>query len=153
MEDIVDASQSGQSQSGQGRQGSAPYRAELKATGKLAIWCIAWVATLALARFGPGVWGESQHAITWVAVGLNLIAGIGWIVAFAYFLRTIDELQRKILQDALIAALGAGFVLGFGFVVAEAGGLIPIQVDFAMLPVAMAVVYMIAFVAGKIRYR
>jgi hypothetical protein len=37
--------------------------------------------------------------------------------------------------------------------VAEAGGLIPIQVDFAMLPVAMAVVYMIAFVAGKIRYR
>lgn len=134
-------------------QETGAYRAELKATGGLVLWGVAWVATLALARFGPGLWGESQHAATWVAVGVNLIVGVGWIVSFARFLRTIDELQRKILQDALAAAFGAGWVLGFGYVVAEAGGLIPFGVDIAVLPIVMGVVFLVAFVVGKIRYR
>lgn len=134
-------------------KGTGAYRAELKATAGMVVWGLAWVASLALARFGPGLWGESQHAATWAAVGVNLIVGVGWIVAFARFLRTIDELQRKILQDALAAALGAGLVLGSGYVVADAGGLIPGEVDLAVFPIVMGVVYLAAFLVGKIRYR
>ncbi len=134
-------------------RGSEAYRMELKATAGMAAWGAAWVASLALARFGPGLWGESSHAATWVAIAVNLIVGVGWIAAYVRFLRTIDELQRKILQDALAAAVGGGLVLGSGYVVAQAGGLIPAEVDFAVFPIAMAVVYLIAFIVGRIRYR
>lgn len=132
---------------------SEAYRAELKGSGMLLAWGFAWVASLALARFGPALWGESQYAATWVAVGINLIAGVGWIVAFARFLRTIDDLQRKIVQDALTAALGAGWVLGSAYVVADAGGLLPIDVDLVVLPIVMGITFLVVFVVGKIRYR
>ncbi len=129
------------------------YRAELKGSGALVAWGLAWVASLALARFGPEAWGESQQALTWAAVGINLVAGVGWIVAFARFLRTIDDLQRKIVQDALAAALGAGWVLGSAYVVADAGGLLPASVDFVVLPIIMGATFIVVFLVGKIRYR
>lgn len=132
---------------------SSPYRAEFRATGGLVAWGAAWVASLALARFGPGLWGESQHAATWVAIGVNVVIGVVWIVSFARFLRAIDDLQRKILLDALAAALGAGWILGSAYVVADASGLIPGGIDFVVLPIVMGVVYLVAFVVGRIRYR
>lgn len=98
-------------------------------------WTLVWAASLA--RFGPGVWGDSQPVATWAAVLANLVVGVGWIVAFTRFLRALDELQRKILQDALAVALGAGWVVGFGYVVADAGGLIPVEVEIAVLPTLM----------------
>ena len=129
------------------------YRTELRATGGLLAWGAAWVASLALARFGPGIWGESLPVVTWVAVAVNVVVGVGWIVAFARFLRAIDDLNRKILQDALAAALGAGWVLGSAYVAAEAAGVIPIALDFAALPITMGTVFLGAFLGGKIRYR
>ena len=129
------------------------YRAELRATGGLVAWTLAWVASLALARFGPGLWGESLQAASWAAVVVNLMVGVGWIVAFTRFLRAIDELQRKILQDALAIALGVGWVVGFGSVVADGAGLVPVRLDVAALPAIMGVVFLIAVVVGKIRYR
>ena len=129
------------------------YRAELKGSGVLVAWGFAWVASLALARFGPEMWGESQQAVTWVAVGINLVAGVGWIVAFARFLRTIDDLQRKIVQDALAAALGAGWVLGSAYVVADAGGLLADGIDLVVLPIIMGATFLVVFLVGKIRYR
>ena len=129
------------------------YRAEIRTTGGLVAWTLAWAASLALARVGPGLWGGSQPAATWAAVVANLVIGVGWIVAFTRFLRALDELQRKILQDALAVALGAGWVAGFGYVVADGAGLIPVEVEIAVLPAFMGVVFLIAFVIGNIRYR
>lgn len=127
------------------------YRAELRASGGLVAWTLAWAATLALARFGPGLWGE-QLVATWATIVVNLAVGIGWIVAFTRFLRTLDDLQRKIVQDALAIALGAGWVVGFGYVVADGAGLVP-EAEIAMLPALMGVVFVVTFVVGKIRYR
>jgi len=135
------------------RQDAGSYRAEIRTTGALVAWTLGWAASLALARFGPGVWGDSQPVATWAAVVANLVVGVGWIVAFTRFLRALDELQRKILQDALAVALGAGWVVGFGYVVADAAGLIPVEVEIAVLPALMGAVFLIAFVVGKIRYR
>ena len=129
------------------------YRAEMKATGILVAWGVGWLATLALARFGPELWGDSRPAATWAAVVANVVVGAGWIVAFTRFLRAIDELQRKIMLDALAVTLGAGWVAGFGYIVADAAGLVA-DVDVAvLLPVFIAVVFLVAFAAGKIRYR
>ncbi|MET0862586.1 MAG: hypothetical protein ABW091_16355 [Microbacterium sp.] len=133
-------------------QDTSGYRAELRATGGLVAWTVAWAASLALARFGPELWGDSPQ-VTWAAVLLNLAVGIGWIIAFTRFLRALDDLQRKIVQDALAVTLGVGWVAGFGYVVAETTGLVSVEVEAAILPAFMGVVFIVAFVVGKIRYR
>ncbi|QFQ94912.1 hypothetical protein F9278_00390 [Streptomyces phaeolivaceus] len=127
---------------------------EIKATTWLAFWTLAWVATLALAKFGPRLlWNPQQWGASWAAVAVNFIVGIGWILAFTRFLRVLDELQRKIMQDALAVTLGVGWVVGFAYVVVDAGDLVARDVDVAVLPALMGVVFVIAFAVGKIRYR
>ncbi len=121
---------------------------------RLVLWTLGWAATLALAKFGPDLlWDSEQTAASWAAVAVNLAVGIGWIVAFTHFLREADELQRKIVQDALAATLGVGWIGGFAYVVANGAGLVEQEVDVAVLPTLMGVVYLIAILVGTIRYR
>ena len=101
----------------------------------------------------PNSCGTRSAVASWAAVAVNLAVGIGWIVAFTRFLREIDELQRKIMQDALAVTLGVGWVGGFAYVVADAAGLVAHDVDIAVLPALLGVVYMIAIVVGTLRYR
>ena len=130
------------------------YPDSIKTTARLAIWTFAWLATLALARFGPGLWWDSQQSVaSWIAVAANLLVGIGWIVAFTRFMRGLDDLQRKIMQDALAVTLGVGWIGGFAYVVADAAGLVAADVEIAVFPALLGVVFLIAFVVGKIRYR
>ena len=132
---------------------TAGYQDAIKATARLALWTLAWVATLALARFGPGLLWDSQPVASWAAVAINLAAGIGWIVAHARYLRGIDELQRKIMQDALAVTLGVGWVGGFAYVVADAADLLARDVEIGVFAALLGVVYMIAIVVGQLRYR
>ncbi len=125
----------------------------IKTTARLALWTLAWVATLALARFGPRLLWDSQPVASWAAVATNLAVGIGWIVAHARYLRGIDELQRKIMQDALAVTLGVGWVGGFAYVVADAADLIARDAEIGVLTALLGVVYLIAIVVGNIRYR
>ncbi|MEV0389513.1 hypothetical protein [Nonomuraea sp. NPDC050643] len=130
------------------------YRESTKATVRLVLWTLAWTATLALAKFGPDLlWDPQRPVASWAAVAVNLAVGIGWIVAFTRFLQRVDELHRKVIQEALAISLGAGWVGGFAYVVADTAGLITYDVNTAVLPALMGVVFMIAFAAGMIRYR
>ncbi|WP_117208937.1 hypothetical protein [Allorhizocola rhizosphaerae] len=130
------------------------YRDSIKTTVRLVLWTLAWAATLALAKFGPRLlWDSQQPVASWAAVIVNLVVGIGWIVAFTRYLRAQDELQRKILQDALAVTLGVGWVGGFSYIVADTAGLVANDVNIAVFPALMGVVYAIAFFVGRIRYR
>ena len=136
------------------RNATGGYADSNRATVHFVLWALGWLATLALARFGPGLlWSSQQPLASWAAVVANLGVGIGWIVAFTRLLRVLDELQRKILQDALAVTLGVGWVGGFAWFVADAAGLISGDVNVAAFPAALGVVYMIAFAIGKLRYR
>ncbi len=119
----------------------------------VAIWTAAWVATLALAKFGPEALWNSNPVLSWIAIAVNVAVGIGWIVAHARWLRKVDDLQRKILLDALALALGVGFVGGFAFSVAHSSGLIDFNADIALIAVIMAVVYIVTTAVGTLRYR
>ena len=126
---------------------------EIKATARLALWTLAWSATLALAKFGPRLLPDPpQRMASWAAVAVNLAVGLGWIAAITRYLRAIDELQRKIMQDALAVTLGVGWVVGFAYVVADTAELVA-RVDVAVLTSLMAIVFLIAFAVGRIRYR
>jgi hypothetical protein len=129
------------------------YQNEIKSTAQLALWTFAWVATLAVAQFGPRHLWDDQEVVSWVAVVINLAVGVGWIVAHARFLRSIDELQRKIMQDALAVTLGVGWVAGFAYVVADAAELVAFDADLGVFSALLGVVYVIAIVGGNLRYR
>ena len=119
----------------------------------LAIWTFVWIASLALAKFGPALIWNDQPVLSWIAVALNVALGVVWIVAHARYLRGVDDLQRKILMDAIAVALGAGLVGGFAYSAANTAGLIAFDSDIAFVSVLMGVVYMVATAAGFARYR
>jgi hypothetical protein len=124
----------------------------IKGLARLALWTVAWAATLALAKFGPRLW-DSAPAASWAAVVINLAVGIGWIVAHARYLRGIDELQRKIMLDALAVTLGVGWVAGFAYVVADGADLIAHDAEIGLFAALLGVVYVLASMAGHMRYR
>ncbi|MEE1621186.1 hypothetical protein ACQ3I4_02710 [Zafaria sp. Z1313] len=57
------------------------------------------------------------------------------------------------MLDALAVTLGIGWVLGFAYFVADAAGLVPYDVNVAVFPALLGVVYLLAFVVGNVRYR
>lgn len=132
---------------------TGPDREATKRTGLLVAWTIAWVATVAVARFGPTHLWDSQPVASWAAVATNLAVGLGWIVAHARYLRGIDELQRKIMQDALAITLGMGWVVGLAYVVADTADLIARGLTVGFFAVLLGVVYIVAIVVGHLRYR
>ena len=128
-------------------------RSELRRTGQLALTVLAWVLTLALANLGPHlIWGDNP-ALTWVALGLNLVAGVLVIAAYARLIRSQDDLQRKISLDALAVTFGLTLVLGFGYIVAHAAGLIPVDLELVWFLTGSAVLYTIATLVSWLRYR
>jgi hypothetical protein len=134
---------------------TASFRDSNKAAVQFVLWILAWLATLAVARFGPErLWDSRQQPeASGAAVTVNVLVGVAWIVAFARLLRALDDLQRKIMQDALAVTLGVGWVIGFAYFVADAAGLVTYSLNIALFPVLLGVVYVIAFVVGRIRYR
>ena len=119
----------------------------------LVVWTFTWVATLALAKFGPELIWNDQPVVSWIAIAVNVVVGIGWIVAHARYLRAVDDLMRKILMDAIAVALGAGLVGGFAYSAANTAGLIAFDSDIAFISVLMAIVYIVATAVGFVRYR
>lgn len=119
----------------------------------LAVWTLAWLATLALARFGPELIWDSNPVLGWIAIAINVAVGVGWIIAHARFLRRVDELQRKIMVEAMALALGVGVVGGFAFAAASSAGVIAFDANVGLFAAALAVIYAVASVVGTLRYR
>lgn len=126
---------------------------ELRRTGQVALTVLTWVLTLALAQVGPDLLWAHNPVLTWAAIALNLIAGVLVIAAYARLIRSQDELQRKIALDALAVTFGLSLVLGFGYVVAHASGLIPFDLELVWFLTAAAVLYTVATVFSWLRYR
>lgn len=137
----------------QAHEGSISYQRSNRATVMLAIWTLAWTASLALAVFGSSNFWKDNEILSWAAIGLNVAIGVGLLVAHARFLRAIDELQRKINLDALAMTLGIGFVVGFAYVAARSADLVSADVSIALFSTALAVICMAAILIGNLRYR
>ncbi len=120
---------------------------------QLALWVLAWLASLALAGFGPSQLWDSQSFTSWAAIVVNLAVGVGLIAAHARYLQSVDELQRKILLDAMAVTVGVGLVAGCAYGVAVKTDLIGRDADIAYLIMLMGIVYAVASLAGNIRYR
>lgn len=120
---------------------------------QLAAWTAAWVATLALVKFGPGALWTEQTASTVALIALNFLLGLGVIFSNKRHLQALDELQRAVQLNAMGWALGSGLIGGTTWKVIEGHDLVAFTADIPHLIMLMALVYLAAVVIGMRRYR
>jgi hypothetical protein len=119
----------------------------------LAGWTSAWVASVALAAFGPGIFWDDQPAPTLIAIVVSVMVGVGMLFAHKRHLQGMDELQRTIQLQTMGWTLGAGLVGGVAATLFSRHGLVAFEVEIGHMVAFMAVVYMVGSVAGALRYR
>lgn len=132
---------------------SGPWAARMiRHTLGLAAWTAAWVATVALARFGPGALWNEQSAATGLAIAFNVLIGIGMLIANKRHLQAMDELQRTIQLQAMAWALGAGLVAGMAWTLLDRYGLVAFEASIAHLVIFMALAYLTGIAVAARRY-
>ncbi|MHA6249346.1 hypothetical protein ACXYMU_15500 [Pontibacter sp. CAU 1760] len=124
-----------------------------KNTVHLAIWTIAWTASMALATFGPLFIWEENSVMTILAILLNAGLGIGMMLANIRHLKGLDELEQKIQLEAMGVALGVGVVGGLSYSLLDTTNVIAGDAEISVLVILIALTYMAGIFIGKIRYR
>jgi hypothetical protein len=122
-------------------------------TARLRYWTIAWLATTALAAYGPKWLWDFDTLLTILGVVINLGVGFGMIVATRNHLQGLDEMQQKIFLDAAALSLGAGLVFGIGYELLEDIKLISFEPDISHLIILMSLTFIAGIIAGHRKYR
>jgi len=120
---------------------------------KLRNWTAAWVFTMAIAAFAPKFIWDFNTSITMIALLINLAVGFRMLVANREYLRGLDEMQQKILFDAMAFTLGVGLVIGLSYELLEDIKLIGFEPQISHLIIVMCLTYLIAMIAGHRKYR
>ena len=136
------------------KSASPAWQASLKAnTLRLGYWTTAWVATMALAVFGPKLIWQSNDAITALAIIANLAIGFGMIRANKHHLKGLDEMHQKIQLEAMGLSLGVGLVVGLAYSNLDVTDLIPFDAEISHLVIVMGLTYLAGIFAGLRRYK
>lgn len=122
-------------------------------TRNLRYWTLAWVLTSALAAFGPKFIWDYHTALTILGVVINLVMGFRMIIANRDYLRSLDEMHRKIFLDAGALSLGVGLVCGLSYELLEDIKLIPFEPEISHLVFLMCFAFMAGMIRGHRNYR
>ena len=120
---------------------------------KLRNWTSAWVITMAVATFAPRVIWDFNTMLTITSVLINLGIGFKMLVANRDYLRGLDEMQQKILLEAMALALGVGLVVGLSYTMLENIQLITYHPEISHIIFLMVITYAGAVVSGHRKYR
>ena len=124
-----------------------------KNTLRLLYWTAAWLATGAVAAFGPRLIWDFATLPTTLGVLINLGVGFGMIVATRRDVRGWDELQQKLFLDAAAITLGVALVCGLSYELLEDIRLIAFEPQISHLILLMGLTFMAALIAGRRKYR
>lgn len=124
-----------------------------KNTVYLACWTAAWVATMAVATFGPILVWPDNVTLTVLMIAANLAIGVGMIHANKRHLQGLDEMQQRIQLEAMALSLGVGLVAGLGYSMLDIANVIPFDAEISHLVILMGLTYGAAVVAGLKRYQ
>lgn len=119
---------------------------------KLAAWTWSWVATLAIASFGPTYIWDDHTLLTVLAISVNLANGILMIIANRNFFNNLDELERKIHLESLALTLGLAVVVGLTYSLLDVTKLIGYNAEIGNLVAFIGVTYLICFTVNTGRY-
>ena len=123
-----------------------------KRTIRLAIWTWTWVATLAVATFGPKFIWENSTLWTTLAICINLINGVLMILANRSLFNHYDELERKIHLESMGLTLGATVIVGLSYSLLDITNLITSDAEISYLIMFMSVTYIITLLINRKRY-
>jgi len=116
-------------------------------------WTLAWVITLAIASFAPRFIWDFNTALTIIAVLINVAVGFKMLLANINHLRGLDEMQQKILLEAMALALGVGLVAGLSYELLEDIKLITYQPEISHVIFVIVITYGLAVFSGHRRYK
>jgi hypothetical protein len=83
-------------------------------TLRMGQWTAIWVATSAVAQFGPRFIWDYNTGLSLVAILIYLATGFEMILANRRHLQGQEDLHQKIVLEASAATLGVGLVCGLG---------------------------------------
>lgn len=122
-------------------------------TGNLKKWVVAWVVSMAIALFAPKYVWDFNTLFTIIGVTINLAIGFGLLLANRAYLRGLDEMQQRIMFDAMGLTLGVGMVVGLSYEILEDIKLITFQPEIGHLVVIMCLTYLAGIIAGHRKYK
>ena len=79
----------------------------------------AWLAATALMKFGPKFLWNQVLAFTLLAIGLDVVVGVGMILANKKYVAELDELQQKVYLNALGMTVGVALIAGVPYAVMD----------------------------------
>jgi len=124
-----------------------------KNTRTLRNWTATWVVSMAVASFAPKYVWEFNTLLTIIAVVVSLAIGFGMLLANRVYLRGLDEMQQRIMFDAMGLSLGVGLVVGLSYEILEDIKLISFQPEIAHLVIIMCLTYLSGIIAGHRKYQ
>lgn len=127
-------------------------KARKKNLSQLAAWTWSWVATLAIASFGPKFIWDDHTTLTLLAVAVNFANGILMIIANRSFFNNLDELERKIHLESLALTLGLAVVAGLTYSLLDATNLIAFDAEISNLVLFIGIAYITILTINVRRY-
>lgn len=124
-----------------------------KRVKKLAVWTWSWVATMAIATFGPIYIWDDHAFLTIFAIVVNLANGILMILANRDLFNHFDELEKKIHLESMAISLGLAVVVGLTFSLLDQRDLIPFDADIGFLVMFIGITYLVAMLINTRRYK
>ena len=124
-----------------------------KRVKKLAIWTWSWVATMAIATFGPTYIWDDRAFLTIFAILVNLANGVLMILANRDLFNHFDELEKKIHLESMAISLGLAVVVGLSFSLLDQKNIIPFDADISFLVMFIGITYLVSMVINTRRYK
>lgn len=119
---------------------------------QLALWTWTWVATLALATFGPIFLWKENKTLTIIAIIVNLINGGLMVLANVKMFRQYDELEQKIHAEAMGLTLGATVVVGLTYSLLDQTNLIQSDAEISVLIFFVGINYLVTLLINRKKY-
>ena len=120
---------------------------------QLAAWTWSWVATMAIATFGPRYIWDDHTVLTVLAVCVNFANGILMIIANRNLFNNFDELERKIHLEAMALTLGLAVVAGLSYSLLDVSNLIAYDAEISNLVFFIGITYLVCLVINTKRYQ
>jgi len=124
-----------------------------KNTVNLRNWTGAWLISMAITAFAPKYLWDYNTLLTLLSVVVHLSLGYGMLMANKRHLDGLDEMQRKILFDAMALSLGVGLVVGLSYELFENIKLITFEPEIAHLVIIMCLTYLVGVISGHRKYQ
>lgn len=122
-------------------------------TLRLGLWTLAWVLSLALVTFGAKFIWDFNITVSVILILLNLLIGVGMIIANVRLIQHMDELQRKIQLDAMGITLGVALIAGIGYSALDITNVISFDAEIGHLIFLLGITYIAAILIGNARYK